>query len=122
METMPTGKLTWFDFAIKDETKALPFYKSLLAWDFEPMGPNYWLIKVDNQTVGGLRKDPTFKAAAGFTPYFNVPSITEAKGLVTKLGGKTVDETTPIDGGKMGYFQNFTDLDGNTLSLFSMKN
>ena len=122
METIPTGKFVWFDFAIKNEKTALPFFTSLFAWDYEPMGPDYWMIKVNNETIGGLRKESlTFKPAAGFVPYFNVPSITEAKSLVEKNGGKLQDDTVAINEGKHGYFQNFLDLDGNLLSLWSMK-
>ena len=122
METAPTGKLVWFDYQIRDEKKALPFYKTVLAWDFEPMGPNYWTIKCNGQTIGGLEKcTGTFMAVQGYVPYFAVPSINEACAMVTKAGGKLIGETVAISEGKDGYFHKFTDLDGNTLSLWSMK-
>lgn len=122
MEATPTGKLVWFDFAVKDETKAMKFYKDLFAWNFEPAGNNYWMIKVENNTIGGIRKEASFTPCTGMYAYFNVPSITEAKSILQKAGGKVTGETMPIDGGKMGYSQNFTDLDGNILALWSMKN
>ncbi len=120
---METGKLCWFDFATKDEAKAMPFFKAVLAWEFDPSGPMYWTIKAGKEMIGGLRKEPTttFKAIEGFTPYFTVPSVTEGRSLVTKWGGKLVGEVTPINEGKDGHFQNFRDLDGNLLSLWSAK-
>ena len=125
METMPTptGKIVWFDFAIKNEAKSLPFFKSVLAWDFEPMGPDYWTIKCNGQTIGGLRKEKgTFiPANGGFVPYFNVPSLSEGKAMVNSNGGTLIGDTVAISEGKEGYFQNFSDLDGNTLALWSIK-
>lgn len=122
MQAPVTGQLSWFDFSVRDFSKAQPFYKGLFAWDFEAMGPSYMMIKVEGKNIGGINLDPNAKPCVGFTPYFNVPSITEARGLTTKLGGKLVGEPVAINGGEMGYFQNFTDLDGNTLAFWSMKN
>lgn len=122
MQATPTGQLVWFDLSTKDFSKSEAFYKGLLAWNFEPMGPSYMIIKVDGKGIGGINLDPNCKPCVGFTPYFNVPSITEARGLTTKLGGKLVGEPVGINGGEMGYFQNFTDLDGNALAFWSTKN
>lgn len=117
-----TGTMCWFDFATKDQTKAMAFFKTVFGWQYEAMGKEYWMIKVDKETIGGLRLETKseFKAAQGFTPYFAVPSIKEAKGLVSKAGGKLVGETVAIEG-EHGFYQWFSDLDGNVLSLWSKK-
>lgn len=123
MEAIATGKLSWFDFATMDEEKSMAFYKSVFAWEFSPMGPNYWLITADKGMIGGLRKEPKniFKASVGFTPYFAVPSAKEGAAMVTKSGGKLVGDVVAITNGDDGYFQTFTDLDGNALALWSAK-
>lgn len=123
MEAIQTGKMAWFDFPTKDETKSMPFYKTVLNWNFIPMGPNYWMIQVDGGMIGGLRKESAaeFKTGNSFVPYFTVPSVREGKTIVEKSGGKLVGETVAITDGEDGYFQHFSDIDGNLLSLWSKK-
>jgi predicted enzyme related to lactoylglutathione lyase len=124
METVNTGTIAWFDFPTKDESKAMAFYQKVLNWNFTPMGPDYWMIMVDNKHIGGLRKesiDSMSTTRNAFICYFTVPSVHEAKMIVEKCGGKLVGNTIPITDGEDGYFQNFTDLDGNLLSLWSKK-
>lgn len=120
---METGKLCWFDFATKDHAAAMTFYKKVFGWEFEamPKGTDYWMVKVGSETIGGLRKDKKFTPAQGFTPYFTVPSVKEGRTVVTKAGGKLVGDSVAIGGGEHGHFQLFTDLDGNTLALWSQK-
>lgn len=123
MELTQTGKMAWFDFPTKDETKAMPFFQTVFGWNFIPMGPSYWMIKVENEFIGGLRKEAIeeSKSRNAFIPYFTVLSIREGKVNLEKCGGKLAGETVAINGGEDGYFQNFNDLDGNLLSLWSKK-
>jgi predicted enzyme related to lactoylglutathione lyase len=83
------------------------------------MGPDYWMIKAGNDTIGGLRKDKKFEAAHGMICYFEVPSVKEGAAMVTKAGGKLVGENVAINGGENGYFQIFNDLDGKSFSMHS---
>lgn len=124
METIDTGAIAWFDFQTKDETKSMSFYQKVLSWNFSPMGPNYWMIMVNNKSIGGLRKesiDSVATARGSFICYFVVPSVHEVKMIVEKCGGRLVGDTIPITDGEDGYYQNFTDLDGNLLALWSKK-
>ena len=118
-----TGKMALFDFPTKDETKAMAFYQAVFGWNFVPMAPVYWMIKAGNETIGGLRKETAaeFKLGNSFVPYFTVPSVKEGKMVVEKCGGQLVGDTVAITDGEDGYFQNFSDLDGNILSLWSKK-
>ncbi len=123
MEATQTGKMAWFDFPTKNETKSIPFYQTIFGWNFIPMGPSYWMIKVENEFIGALRKEAIeeSKSRNAFVAYFTVPSVREGKMMVEKCGGKLAGETVAITDGEDGYFQNFTDLDGNLLSLWSKK-
>ncbi|MBL7671457.1 MAG: VOC family protein [Bdellovibrionaceae bacterium] len=118
-----TGKMEWFDFPITDETKSLSFFEKLFNWHFTPMGLGYWMIEIDDQHIGALRKSDTRtnNTEHAFVPYFTVPSIKEAVSLLQKLGGQVDEPTVAIRDGADGYFQRFTDLDGNLLSLWSKK-
>jgi predicted enzyme related to lactoylglutathione lyase len=118
--TMETGTFCWFDFGTKDETKTMAFYKTVLGWKFEAMGTDYWMIKAGTETIGGLRKEKKFTPAQGMTTYFTVPSVKEGRTVVTKAGGKLVGDSVAI-GHDKGHFQLFTDLEGNTLALWSQK-
>lgn len=123
MKLTQTGKMAWFDFPTKDETKAMQFYQTLFGWKFTPMGPSYWMIQTENEFIGGLRKETIeeSKYRNSFVAYFTVSSIHEGKIMLEKCGGQLAGETVAITDGEDGYFQNFTDLDGNLLSLWSKK-
>ena len=123
MQTPATGTFCWFDLPTTDEKKSMAFYKSVLSWNYKPMGPNYWLIEVDSRTIGGINllTKTEFKASQGFVPYFTVPSVKEGCSMITKAGGKLVGQTVAIQNGEMGYFQQFTDLDNNTVAIWSIK-
>lgn len=123
MDMPKTGSFCWFDLPTTDEKKSMDFYKSVLGWNFKPMTPTYWLIEVDSQTVGGINLETktNFKPATGFVPYFTVPSTKEGASMITKAGGQLVGPTVAIQNGEMGYFQQFTDLDRNTIAIWSMK-
>ncbi|MGZ3651857.1 MAG: VOC family protein [Bdellovibrionota bacterium] len=116
-----TGTFVWFDFATKDETKAMNFYKTIFGWKFDKMGDAFWMIKAGDKTIGGLRRETArdFRPAAGMMAYFSVPSIKEASSLVKQAGGVLVGDSVNI--GEHGYFQLFQDLEANQMSLWSLK-
>ena len=122
-EHSKTGTMSWFEMPTTDEKKSMAFYKSVLGWNFKPMGPTYWLIEIDSKSIGGINLETkaTFKPACGFRPFFTVPSVKEGGSMITKAGGKLIGSTVDISNGEMGYFQHFTDLDNNAVSIWSMK-
>jgi predicted enzyme related to lactoylglutathione lyase len=118
-----TGSLTWFDIPTHNEAKSIPFYEEVLGWNFTTMNSTYWIIKVDGDFIGAIRKDlpDQAKSQNSFMPYFAVASVNESNLIIEKCGGKLVGEVIPITDGVDGYFQKFQDLDGNLLSLWSKK-
>ncbi len=110
--------LTWFDFAVTDERASMNFYKNLFDWEFQPYGSNYWVIKTNGKGIGAIRKDDTFTPVQGFTPYFSIISISSGIKKILDNNGTLIGDTTSI--GAEGFFQNFHDLDGNLIALWSM--
>lgn len=116
-----TGTLAWFDFATKDEAKAMAFYKTVFGWKFNPASEGYWMVQAGEKTIGGLRRESArdFRAVAGFVPYLAVPSVKEASQLIEKNGGTLIGGHMNI--GEHGFFQLFQDPESNQMAVWSMK-
>ena len=114
------GELCWFDIPVKDFTKAKTFYSKLLGWKYAPMGEEYWLIKVGNEMIGGLRHNTT-AIKPGDLPimYFTVPKLAPATALAKKLGAAIVGTRVDIPD-DMGCFQLIRDKDKNLIGLWSL--
>ena len=82
------------------------------------MGTDYWAVKAGGEVIGGLQKKAAATPGNGVLAYFTVPSVKEGKSVISKAGGKLIGDNVEI-GSDHGYFQLFTDLDGNTLALWS---
>jgi predicted enzyme related to lactoylglutathione lyase len=118
---METGRIVWFEFPVREGKRSMEFYKKVFDWKFQAANENYWMINVGKDVVGALRLEPAsgfVTAQGGGTFYFTVPSVKEAKTLVTNAGGELLGKATDL-GGNRGHVQMFADLDGNTLALWS---
>ena len=48
------GGITWFDLITEDSTVAQKFYGPLFGWQFEGESKDYWIVKHDGQSIGGI--------------------------------------------------------------------
>jgi hypothetical protein len=103
-----------------DVKKSGEFYKKLFGWEIDyGWGKDYATFSTgEDQLGGGLdRKD---KITRGNTIiYILVDDINAMLEKAVKLGAKKVKEKTEIP--NVGWFGLFTDLDGNTIGLFTSK-
>src|SRR5690349_694699 len=96
------GRSVWFDLPVKNLADAMSFYQGLLGWDYRQMEdspePEYVMIEVEGQLIGGLRKvKESPRRADTATPllYFTVdklePKVARAKELGAELVGSIVE-------------------------------
>lgn len=105
----------------RDIKKSGEFYKKLFGWKIDyGWGPDYATFDTGEGllTGGGLeRKDKI--APGNIILYISVDDINAMLEKAVKLGAKRVREKTEIP--RVGWFGLFTDLDGNTIGLFTPK-
>lgn len=113
------GEMVWFDIPVNDFERSKVFYSELLGWQFELMGPDYWLIKVDKEPIGGLKKSRTAITETEMPIlYFKVDRLDPAVRRIKSLGGTLIGERMDIPN-NMGCFHLFRDKDKNLLGLWA---
>lgn len=117
------GKTYWFDLPVSNMTDAMAFYEGLLGWKFSRMDgsndPNYMMIQVDNELIGGLRQIKTpAPRSEGPIIYFHVREMAPAVNRLKELGGKCVGDQVDL-GKKRGVYQWFHDREKNLVALWA---
>lgn len=104
-----------------DVKKSGEFYKKLFNWKIDySMGENYAIFSTgEEQLGGGLDSSEEARSLGKIIIYIQVDDINAMLEKVEKLGAKKVTGKTEIP--NVGWFGLFTDLDGNTIGLFTPK-
>jgi hypothetical protein len=105
-----------------DVKKSGEFYKKLFNWKIDyGLGKDYATFDTgEGQLGGGLdRKDKIAHGNSNVIIYILVDDINKMLAKAEKLGAKKVKEKIAIP--NVGWFGLFTDLDGNTIGLFTPK-
>ena len=97
------------------------FYKKLFGWDIDyGWGEDYATFSTGEGVLSGGGLDRKDKITPGnIVIYVLVDDINAMLENAVKLGAKKVKEKTEIQ--NVGWFGLFTDLDGNTIGLFTPK-
>jgi|SRR5215469_5566258 len=105
----------------QDVPKAKAFYSGLFDWKLEDMagGMEYTLIKVGENSVGGIMKHPMAGAPSFWLPYVGVADIQASTAKAKSLGASLIRDVTEIP--NVGWFSIFTDPTGAVLALFQPK-
>jgi predicted enzyme related to lactoylglutathione lyase len=106
-----------------DLDKAKAFYGNLFAWTLDdiPMGDGsiYTLIKVGENSAGGMLKHPMPGAPSLWIPYVLVDDVAAETERAKSLGATIIREKTEVPG--MGWFSIFLDPTGACLALWEAK-
>ena len=104
-----------------DVGKAKAFYSKLFDWKLEDMtgGMEYTLIKVGENTAGGIMQHPVPGAPSMWLSYVNVDDIKASTAKAKSLGATLIRDVTEIP--NVGWFSIFTDPTGAMLALFQAK-
>ncbi len=101
-----------------DVDQAKDFYGNLFQWDMEdlPMGDtDYTMIRVENNTVGGIMKHP-MGGPTLWIPYVAVDDILAATAKAKSLGANIIRDVTEVEGA--GWLSIFIDPTGGVLGLW----
>ena len=105
-----------------DVKRSGEFYKKLFGWDIDySWGANYAIFNTGEGklTGGGLDSSEQTRSIGSIIIYILVDDIDTMLEKAAKLGAKKVKEKTEIP--NVGWCGLFTDLDGNTVGLFTSK-
>lgn len=113
--------VVWAEIPVTNLDASANFYAAILGAELTlmEMGPNKSMIfsHEENSVAGHLYEGKPAPAGTGSTIHFQSGvSPEEGMKLVEKAGGKVVSETVEIPTGKFFYC---TDLDGNSIGLFT---
>jgi len=115
----------WFDLPASDLADAMSFYQGLFGWEYRQMDrspePNYVMIEVDGELIGGLRKIPrTDSQTAGENPviYFTVEELAAKIARARELGATIVGQMVQL-GEDRGRYQWIRDREGNLIGLWA---
>ncbi len=104
-----------------DVKKSGEFYKKLFDWKIDyGWGKDYATFSTgEGQLGGGLDSGEQARSLRKIIIYIQVDDINAVLEKAVKLGAKKVKAKTEIP--NVGWFGLFTDLDGNTIGLFTPK-
>jgi predicted enzyme related to lactoylglutathione lyase len=105
-----------------DVSKAKAFYGKLFDWKLEdvPMGPGtYTMIKIGDNTGGGIQKHPVPGAPSAWLSYVLVDDIDGATKKAKSLGATVMMDVTEVMGA--GSFSVILDPTGAALGLWQAK-
>jgi uncharacterized protein len=111
------------ELSSNDLPAAKAFYGKLFDWKLEDMqmGPEmtYTTIGVGEGTGGGMMKNMVPGVPSFWLAYVEVADIKAATKKATELGGKVMQDVTPV--AEMGWFSVITDPSGASLGLWQTK-
>ena len=122
---MSKHKVVHFEIPASDFKKSKDFYGKVFGWGMQPWGDEYMMAmttEVDEKQMpkemGGINGGFYKRKSKDQQPSFVVEtdSIEETLAAVEKAGGKVTRKKEAI--GEMGFMAEFTDSDGNEMSLW----
>ncbi|WP_329132844.1 VOC family protein [Streptomyces sp. NBC_01476] len=107
------GAPSWIDLGSRDTEAAAAFYKAVLDWDFQPMGPEaagYGMLQLAGQTVAGLGPLQEAAAQPAWTVYFETADADATSEAVEAAGGSV--RFAPMKVFDQGRLAGYTDPGG----------
>lgn len=135
---MIQGQVVWFEIPVTDLERAILFYTKILSIKIEKknfLDKEHGVFNCDRETTKGvLVIKENYNPGSGIILFFYVVNLSESLAKVEKYGGKVLVEKTLIKqktsgsylaissnliDGKIGYFSEFLDCEGNRICLYS---
>jgi len=104
----------------QDPERAKKFYDELFDWTLEDYPDmNYTIIKVGEETGGGIMKSPMPDALPQWVPYVLVSDVAASTEKARSLGATVLADVTEIP--DMGWFSMLVDPTGAAFALWKPK-
>jgi predicted enzyme related to lactoylglutathione lyase len=117
--------IVWWEIETPSPADFQRFHAALWGWTFEPafagtaLGADYWLIKADDVTLGGLQRAATHAPPhAGTRLYVEVDDLEATLDRVAALGGEVERARTAL-GGDDRWFATVRDPSGVSFGLWT---
>lgn len=119
--------IVWFEIAVSDPEKSLPFYKSIFDWTLTPFHEapeqsraRLWHIYVNGEAIGGIFAQQDLKPGNTVELYFEVSDTQHIMQSIESLGGQIdLARTKRPDG--PGYYARFKDPDGTIIGIWGLQ-
>jgi predicted enzyme related to lactoylglutathione lyase len=116
-----SGSFVWYDLLTTDPPDAVAFYKHVVGWESQDLGPDYTVFAGEQGPVGGATSQPERAKKAGAPPGWvsnvRVADVDAAVLATRKLGGRVLTE--PSDHPKLGRLAVIADPQGAPIKLLS---
>lgn len=112
---MPHPVVHW-EIGAKDASKMKEFYAKLFDWPIDATNPEYGMVGVQGEGIGGGIMQTPAEAPPYVTFYVSVDDLEAMLEKAGSLGANTVVPPTPIPG--MGAFAMFADPEGHVIGIF----
>jgi predicted enzyme related to lactoylglutathione lyase len=96
------SQIVWWEIETPEPEVFQGFHGALWGWAFEPafvdseLGADYWIIKADDQGIGGLQRSTSrARPQAGSRLYVEVADLERVLGEVRARGGKVATALDP---------------------------
>ncbi|NQV14855.1 VOC family protein [bacterium] len=121
-KSTPSRPICWFEIPVKDTTRAREFYTELFGWTYQEFidyESDYWTIDTgDGSLGGGFVKTPKEINSDGIILFIHVENIQKVIQHALRLGACIVEGESVITEDS-GRHAKITDLDGNTIGLWT---
>ncbi len=99
-----TQRVRWNELASPDLARAKQFYARHFGYRFDevmPMGPlgDYCFMDHEGMRLGAIMQQAEAAPAAGWVPYFGVPSAAAARRAIEAHGGRLLQDLQEVPGG-----------------------
>ena len=118
--------VVWWEIESPDPEAFQQFHSALWGWDYEPafadteVGADYWIIKADGMSLGGLQRSADDRAPrAGVRLYFQVDDLEATLDRAAELGGQVERQRVAL-GGDDRWFGIALDPSGVSFGLWTM--
>jgi predicted enzyme related to lactoylglutathione lyase len=117
--------VVWWEIESPDPEAFQRFHGALWGWDYQPafadteLGADYWIIKSDGSSVGGLQRSADARPPhAGVRLYFQVDDLELTLKRAVELGGR-VERSRVALGGADRWFGIALDPSGVSFGLWT---
>jgi uncharacterized protein len=115
MNSEPSLRLDYVEFAVRDVNAAKDFYGTVFGWTFTDYGPDYTSF-TDGRLSGGFRTDANAPTNANPLMVIFAAHLERAQQAIVRAGGTVVVATHEFPGGRRFHF---ADPNGLELALWS---
>ena len=111
---MPHPVVHW-EIGAKDASKMKEFYAKLFDWPIDATNPEYGMVGVQGEGIGGGIMQTPEQAPPYVSFYVSVDDLAAMLAKANGLGATTIVPPTPIEG--VGAFAMFADPEGHIIGL-----